>query len=448
MLMMNHRSWPGFPAGLRFNHFQIFGAIRHFIRQCAALPGPEKVTKMNIVIAGFGVAGATAAEIARKHNPRAYITLLSKEKDLFYYRTRLPEVVSGDVAPEKILVHPHKWYDERNIELRLGEYLTEVHVREKIVRGSMGSRQQYDRLLLAVGAESNRPPFPGDKLDGVHAIRSLNDAWTLHYTAKGKKKAVLIGGGLLGLELAYSLTKLGLTVTVLERDDRVLPRQTTEASAALLKKQLGALGLEFRLNVEADRFEGAGKVENVVLKDGSEIEAEIVLISAGVVPNLNLATTLGLKTDRAIIVDEYLQTSLPDIYAAGDCAQYPGAVGGLWTTSRAQALVAGVNIAEQDQSARKIYVPEPPSNFLKVAGIDLVAVGNLDPAGQLKGVEASSDKAYRKVTLDQDNRLIGFTNVGTTQGNKELNAALQAKKALSGEALSGLTDLDFDFAKL
>lgn len=403
---------------------------------------------MNIVIAGFGVAGATAAETARKHNPKAYITLFSKEKDLFYYRTRLPEVVSGDLTPDKILAHPKEWYDERKIELRLGEALTEVFPREKIIRGSIGSRQEYDKLLLAVGAESNRPSFPGDKLGGIFAVRSLNDAWTLSLNAKGKKRAVLIGGGLLGLELAYALAKQGLSVTVLERDERVLPRQTTEASAELLKKQLGKLGLEFRLKAEAARFEGAGTVENVVLKDGSEIAAEIVLISAGVNPNLNLAHSLGLKMDRGILVDEYLETSEPGIYAAGDCAQYPGAVGGLWTTSRAQALVAGVNIAEKDPAARKAYAPAPPSNFLKVAGIDLVAAGNLDPEGKLKGVEASDGQAYRKVTLDQEGRLIGFTNVGGTLGNKELNAALQAGKILSPEAISGLAEMNFDFSRL
>jgi len=403
---------------------------------------------MNIVIAGFGVAGATAAETARKHNPKAYITLLSKEKDLFYYRPRLPEVVSGDLAPEKVLVHPKEWYDERKIELRLGESLTEINPKEKIIRGSTGSRQQYDKLLLAVGAESNRPPFPGDKLSGVYAVRSLNDAWTLSLNAKGKKRAVLIGGGLLGLELAYALTKQGLTVTVLERDDRVLPRQTTLASAALLKKQLGVMGMEFRLSSEADRFEGAGKVENIVLKDGGDIAAEIVLISAGVSPNLSLGTTLGLKMDKAILVNEYMETSEADIYAAGDCAQFPGAVGGLWATSRSQGLVAGVNIAETDSSARKIYNPEPPSSFLKVAGIDLVAAGNLDPENRLKGIEAFNEKAYRKVTLDQEGRLVGFTNVGTTKGNKELNAALQAKKVLSMESQSGLSDLDFDFSEL
>lgn len=403
---------------------------------------------MNIVIAGFGVAGATAAETARKKNPKAYITIFSREKDLFYYRLRLAEVVSGALSPEKAIAHPKSWYDQRGLELRLGESLLEINPEEKILRGSTGSRQQYDRLLLAVGAECHRPPFPGDQLDGIHAVRSLGDAWTLALAAKGQKKAVLIGGGLLGLEMAYSLTRQGLAVTVLEQGDRVLPRQTTPAGAAVLRRQLEALGLEFRLGCEADRFEGHRKVENVVLKNGQDLPADLVLISAGIKPNLSLAAGLGLKTDRAIVVDEYLQTSHPDFYAAGDCAQFPGAAGGLWATARAQGLTAGANLAAENPAKRGKYEPEPPASTLKVAGIDLVAAGDLDPDQRLKGIEASDQNDYRKLVLDGENRLVGFTSIGTTRGNRELNAALAAKKVIGAHAQAGLANLDFDFSTL
>lgn len=403
---------------------------------------------MNIVIVGFGVAGATAAETARQKNPKAYITLFSREKDLFYYRLRLPEVVAGTLSPEKAIAHPKSWYDERNIELRLGESLIEVNPEEKILRGSTGSRQQYDRMLLAVGAECNRPPFPGDKLDGIYVVRTLNDAWTLALAANGKKRAVLIGGGLLGLEMAYSLTRLGLTVAVLEQGDRILPRQTTPAGSELLRRQLEALGLEFKLNSQVDRFEGHRRVETVVLKNGQDLETDLVLISAGIRPNLSLAASLGLKTDQAIVVDEYLQTSHPDFYAAGDCAQFPGAAAGLWTTARAQGQVAGANLAAENPAEREKYLPSPPANILKVAGIDLVAGGNLDPDQQLKGIEAGTQNEYRKVVLDGENRLVGFTNIGTTRGNRELNAALAAKKIIDAKSEAGLADLDFDFATL
>lgn len=403
---------------------------------------------MNIVIAGSGVAGVTAAETARQHNPKAYITLFSLEKDLFYYRIRLPEVVSGQTTPEKIFVHPRSWYEDRNIELRLGEALVQIDSREKIIRGSTGSRQTYDRLLLAVGAEANRPSFPGDKLDGIFAVRSLHDAWSLHYYARDKKNAVIIGGGLLGLELGAALASCGLKVTVLEQGERILPRQTTPKSAEILRHQLEAKGLELRLGVQAQRFEGKRQVENILLSDGSDLAAELVVISAGVTPNLGLATSLGLAADRGIIVDEYLRTSLEGVFAAGDCAQYPGAVGGLWTTSRAQALVAGANIAVNNPEEMKKYIPEPPSNILKVAGVDLTAAGELDAEGRLKGVEAFDDNIYRKVVVDAEGCLIGFSTVGDAKGGRRLQEALNRRALIDEAALAALGSLDFDLSRL
>ena len=403
---------------------------------------------MNIVIAGFGVAGATAAETARRLDPRAYITIFSQEKNLFYYRPRLPEVVSGDLGPDRVFVHPQSWYDEQRLELRLGEKLVELDLSARVIRGSTGSRQTFDRLLLAVGAEANRPPLPGDRLENVFAVRSLYDALSLSLAAKDKKRAVIIGGGLLGLETGAALVKRGLEVTVLEMGGRVLPRQTTPRGAELLRRKLGAVGLNFELMAQAARLEGFRKVESVVLQDGRAIEADLVIISAGVNPTLSLATALGLTTDRAIVVDEYLETSAPGLYAAGDCAQFPGAAGGLWTTARAQGLVAGANLAAKTPAERQKYVPAPPSNTLKVAGVDLTAAGDLDPEGRLKSVEAESDAVYRKVVVDAEGRLVGFTNLGSARGNPELTRALADKAVLSSQALAGLADIDFGFGGL
>ena len=403
---------------------------------------------MNIVIAGFGVAGATAAETARQLDPKAYITIFSQEKSLCYYRPRLPEVVSGDLKPDKVFVHPQSWYDERRIELRLGEKLVEVNLTARAIRGSTGSRQTFDRLLLAVGAEANRPSLPGDMLKGVYTVRSLYDAHSLALAAPGKKRAAIIGGGLLGLETGAALVKRGLEVTVLEMGGRVLPRQTTPRGAELLRRKLGAAGLNFELEAQAARLEGFHQVESVVLKDGRAIEADLVLISAGVNPNLALATALSLTVDRAIVVNEHLETSAPGLYAAGDCAQFPGAAGGLWTTARAQGLVAGANLAAKTPAELQKFVPAPPSNTLKVAGVDLTAAGDLDPEGRLHGVEAENNDIYRKVVVDAEGRLAGFTNVGSTRGNPELARALAEKAVLSSQAMSGLAEIDFDFGGL
>ena len=402
---------------------------------------------MNIVIAGFGVAGCTAAEAARKQNPKAYITIFGQEKDMFYYRVRLPEVVSGELSPEKIIAHPQSWYDERGIEVRLGESLSEVYLEEKIIRGSMGSRQEYDKILLAVGAEANRGSYPGDRLEGIYTVRTLNDAWKLSYDLKEKRNAVLIGCGLLGLEIGYSLAKQGMDVTALDISDRILPRQTTPDSSNALKYKLDSLGFKFKLSCDVDRFEGRHKVERIIFKDGTELPADLVVISAGVTPNLNLASTLGLKTDRGILVDEYMQTSVPDIYAAGDCAQAVGAIGGLWSTARDQGLIAGANMVMTNAGDRKKYQPVLPANTLKIAGIDFTSAGNLDPESSLCSVVATTNDTYRKVTLDAESCVVGFTNVGTTVGNKALGKALADCQKITPDTVKELASPDFDFDK-
>ncbi|MDR1395475.1 MAG: FAD-dependent oxidoreductase [Deltaproteobacteria bacterium] len=402
---------------------------------------------MNIVIAGAGVAGITAAEAAREADPKADIIIFSRERDLLYFRPRLPEVAAGKVRQDAILVHPAEFYREKKLDVRLGESLADIDLESRQIRGTTGSRLLFDRLLLACGAESNRPPLPGAQLPGVFAVRSLPDAVSLYYEASRSREAVLVGSGLLGLEMGYALTVHGIEVNVLERSDRILPRQTTPRSAAKLQKILEAKGFRFHLGRQAVRAEGRDRLEKVVLDSGEELQAQILLLAAGIVPNLDLARLLKLKIDRAVTVDEYLETSIPGIYAAGDCAQSRDGFSGLWTISRSQGLIAGANMAAPDRSARKIYEPVPPSTTLKAAGVDLTSSGNLDPGSKLTGLEAEDETSYRKVVLDSSGLVVGFTNLGTKKGNAELAKAVDCK-VLPPEIREGLTRMDFDFSLL
>ncbi|MDR2141985.1 MAG: FAD-dependent oxidoreductase [Deltaproteobacteria bacterium] len=402
---------------------------------------------MNIVIAGAGIAGISAAETIRAADPKANITIFSQERDRLYFRPRLPEVVSGKAPADKVYVHPDSWYREKNLELRLGESLAEVCLDNQQVRGSLGSRQTYDRLLLATGAESFRPPLPGADLPGVFSLRSLPDAVNLFYAAAKAQEAVLIGSGLLGLEIGYALTLRGLRVHVLERSDRILPRQTTPKSGAKLLGILSKIGFEIHLKSQAAKAVGKDLLSGVELSSGETIPAQILILATGIAPNLGLAKALGLKTDRAIVVDQYLETTLPNIYAAGDCAQSLDGFSGLWTISRLQGLAAGTNLIAQERESRVVYKPQPPSSVLKVAGVDLIAAGDLDPEGRLNGVEAESENSYRKLTLNKEGLLVGFTNLGTMAGTRELTEAL-GQKILTDDLLADLTRLDFDFAKI
>jgi nitrite reductase (NADH) large subunit len=256
-----------------------------------------------------------------------------------------------------------------------------------------------------------------------------------------------MGAGLLALEIGCALGSMGITVHVLERADRILPRQTTPASSAKLKDHLASQGLVFHLNSSLTATKGQDRLTRVELNDGTAIEAQILVVAAGVAPNLELAKSLGLKTDRAIVVDDYLETSKPNIYAAGDCAQTLDGAGGLWTIARAEALIAGHNIAV-DPKDRKKYVAVPPSSTLKVAGLDLVAAGNLDPEDKLTSAVYEAGTVYRKVVVDKSGLIVGYTNLGSTKGNRELAGAL-GKKTITPEQLKALSGPeDFDFAKL
>jgi nitrite reductase (NADH) large subunit len=402
---------------------------------------------MNIVIAGAGVAGITAAETARQVNPQADITVFCLERDSLYYRPRLPEIINGSLSVEKIYAHPDTWYHEKKIELRKGESLVDICQDNNQVRGSLGSRLIYDRLLIATGAEASRPSPVNYEMPGVFTVRHLHDAMSLYYEAKRSKTAVIMGAGLLSLEIACALGALGLKVHVLEKADRILPRQTTPASAVILKDYLSGQGLVIHLNSSLAGVSGYDRLQNVSLSDGSSIETQILVVAAGVSPNLELAKSINLKTERGVVVDEYLETSRPFVLAAGDCAQTKDGAGGLWTVSRAQGLIAGHNLA-CEPSERKVYQPQPPSSTLKVAGLDLVAAGNIDPDNKLASAEFKTDKLYRKVVSDANGLLVGFTNLGTTKGNRELSAAL-GKVHISSDDLKALADnLDFDFSRL
>ncbi|MDR2367373.1 MAG: FAD-dependent oxidoreductase [Deltaproteobacteria bacterium] len=401
---------------------------------------------MNIVIAGGGVAGVTAAEKAREANPQAHITVFCLEKDALYYRPRLPEIVNGSLPVEKIFAHPDAWYQERRIELRKGETLIEVCADNNQVRGSLGSRLVYDTLLIATGAESSRPAPVNYELPGVFTVRHLYDAMTLHYEAKRNKSAVIMGAGLLALEIAGALGSLGLTVHVLERADRILPRQTTPGSAAILKDYLAKQGLVIHLNASLSGMYGSDRLKRVEISDGSAIETQILVVAAGVTPNLGLAKHMGLKVERGVVVDDFLETSKPGVYAAGDCAQTRDGAGGLWTIGRAEGLIAGHNLAVPP-GERKAYQATPPSSTLKVAGLDLVAAGNLDPDGKLDSAVHEAEGLYRKVVVDAGGLLVGYTNLGTTKGNRELAAAL-GKRKITPDELAALKSPDFDFAAL
>jgi len=396
------------------------------------------------VIIGNGVAGNAAAENIRKHDPEGKIVILSQESRPFYYVPALPEYLAGEKAADQIILHPQGWYDQRRIDLRLDTRVTQIDAAGKFVETGQGQRFPYDRLLLATGGKAFIPPMPGADFPGVFTLKTLADADRIKQAAAGAQTVVLIGGGLLGLEAGNGLRKLGLKVMVVEFFPRLLPRQMDAAGAAILARQLQDMGFTFYLGAKTRNIAPGPDGLAVNLESGEQLNGGLVLISAGVRPDLSLAQALGLELDKAVKVDDSMKTSREGIYAAGDLIEHRGRFYGIWPAAMEQGQVAGAAMA----GAAATYEGTLPSNVLKVAGIDLMAAGDIDADGKLEASvhQNEAQRTYRKLVL-QDNLLVGAILLGDIRGSAEIQAAIKKKTDVS--RLKGeLAQADFDFKHL
>lgn len=381
--------------------------------------------EVDIVIIGGGVAAVNAADVVSSKNKKARITIISKEKYLPYYRTRLTEILDTEIPMERLEIKKQSWYDERNIKLMLGEEVTSILSGEKAITLSNGEKIKYDSLVIASGARCFIPPFENKELENVRVIRELAETYEIIEVAKKSKKAVVIGGGVLGLEAAWGLKNLGLDVTVLEVMPRVLPRQLDEKGSDLLEKMIKEAGVNILTGVEIKGFAGEKKVEKVLLKDGKELEAELVIVSAGICPNKEFAISSGIKVNRGIIVNERMETSLKDVYACGDIAEYNGKIIGLWQVAMEQGKVAGANICGDE----KLYVEQiQPLNF-EGMNTQLLSIGNIKSEADSKEavVDYNNDKNYYRKFFFENESLAGALLIGDTAKSVAIMKAVREK---------------------
>ncbi len=380
---------------------------------------------MIYIIIGNGVAGTTAAEAIRKYDSQGTIKIFTDEAHPFYSRIRLMEYLAGEVALSKLQIRSNAWYDQHHIELFLNSKVIDIDAVKKEITTASGDRYHYDKLLLAEGSHSFVPPVKGADKAGIFTLRSIKDAEEIKNYMTGKTKALLIGGGILGLEVGNSLAKAGLKVSVAEFFPRLLPRQTDLLSSTLLQTLLEQRGFEFYLGVVSKEIMGESHVKGLLLEDGRKIETDLIIISAGVRPNLELAQKLNLKIGKGVVVSDYLETGIPDIYAAGDAIEHNGIAYGIWPASEQQGELAGMNMAGN----RTVYAGTTFSNLLKVAGIDLLATGDIDPDGKLESFIDQDQKSgtYRKLVI-KDNVIVGCLLFGTLKDRKNILSAIQEKK--------------------
>jgi nitrite reductase (NADH) large subunit len=396
------------------------------------------------LIIGNGVAGNSAAESIRKSDPQGKIMMFTKERYHFYYVPALPAYLSGEKQVKDFTVHNENWYERNRIDLHLETEVSEVLAPKKTVVTKSGRQFRYDKLLLACGGISFVPPIPGSRQEGVFTLRTIADAMTIRERAKHSQKAVVIGGGLLGLEAGNGLRKMGLEISVIEFFPRLLPRQTDIPAAAILQRQMEDMGFYFYLGAKTREIVPEKNGVWVYLEAGEKLFAEIVLISAGVRPELTLKRFLNLQIDKGLQVDDMMRTGVQDIYAAGDLIEHRSRFYGTWPAAMEQGRVAGANMAGQETK----YAGTVPSNSLKVMGIDLLAAGEIDAEGRMESIVTRDEakRTYRKLVL-KDQVIIGAILLGNICGSDEIQRAIRSQEDISS-LKNDLADEEFDFSRL
>ncbi len=379
------------------------------------------------LIVGNGVAGTTAAEQIRKQDQDGRITIVANEDLPFYWRIQLNELISGEKAEENLVAKDKGWYQKQQIHLELNTLITGGDADKHTLMSEDGRTYPYDKLLLATGSHSFVPPINGSDKEGVFTLRSVADARAIKGHAARTGDVVLIGGGLLGLEAGHALRKLDKGVTVVEFFPRLLPRQLDDEGASRLQAVLEEMGFAFRLGAKTEEITGVDSVEGVRLEGGELLDAGMVLVSAGVRPNLELAQTLGLETDKGVKVNERLQTGRPEIFAAGDLVEWKGMPYGIWPAAMEQGKIAGANMAGGDLT----YEGTTMANNLKVVGIELASAGEIDAEGKHESRTLQTGKIYKKVVFE-GNRIIGCIMLGDIKGFNRITKAMKGKEDISG----------------
>jgi nitrite reductase (NADH) large subunit len=384
---------------------------------------------MQYVIIGNGVAGTTAAANIRKFDVEGKIIILSDEPYPFYSRIRLPEYICNDVDEKGLIIRKNTWYEENRIDLFLNNAVTDIDIAGKKVMASDSLTIKYDRLLLATGGVSFVPPIPGADKKGVFTLRTLNDARAIKEFAKqSNNRVVLIGGGVLGLEAGNGLRKAGNFISVVEFFPRLLPRQMDPPGAEILRTQLEKMGFKFFLGAQSREITGMDTAEGLILDDGTHIDCDMIIISAGARPNSLLAQKLDLPIEKGVIINNRMETGIPDIYAAGDLVQHNGIFYGIWPAAEKQGEVAGINMAGGNTE----YHGTTVSITLKVAGIDLCAAGEIDIEGQKDAIifKDRDNYIYKKMVV-QENRIVGAILYGDIKNRQKIIKAIESRKDIS-----------------
>ncbi len=401
---------------------------------------PENVTcrndrPMKAVIIGSGAAAVSAAEALQKRNNLAQIDIYTREDSFPYYRPILIRAMREQIKPREYFIHPDPFYKNRKISVHTKRTALALDTAGRTVELDGGEKVAYDSLVLATGASCWTPKMPGIHLPGVVTLREKADFDGLKSILDARKKIVVMGGGLLGLETASCLAGMGHSILIVEACPAILPTHSDAESSRMLGELIVRAGAEIRLGSRICSIDGGDRVRGITLMDGHEIPCDIVIISAGIVSNSAIAKSAGIGTNRGILVDAQMRSSAPDVFAAGDCSEFNSKINGVWETAQEQGRIAGANIAGDLAE----YQPRTSGVVLNAFGTKLFSIGEIGCKEGLEkvGTDDRRNNVYKAVMF-KDGKAAGGILLGDTSLTCTLIAAVHNGWDSAGCARNGL----------
>ncbi len=387
-----------------------------------------------LVMIGNGMAGVrTIEEILKVATEPLEVTIFGQEPYPNYNRIKLSNILQGDTNFEDIIINPLDWYKENNIQLFTGESIVNIDVEAKRVVSNLGREVEYDDLIIATGSNSFILPIPGAEKKGVTGFRDIHDCEMMIKSAQQFKKAVVIGGGLLGLEAARGLLNLGMTVDVVHLMPHLLERQLDPVASSLLKAELEGQGMNFLMEKETVEILGDERVTGLRFKDGSQVEADLVVMAIGIKSNTVVAKNSGIYVNRGIVVNDFMETSVPHVYAVGECAEHRELVYGLVAPLYEQGKVLANRICG---NVGEPYQGSVTGTQLKVAGVDLFSAGEIFEDSTTKSIMIYNEyEGLYKRVLTRNNFIVGIVLYGDTKDSTRLYRMLTKKEDLSGVSI-------------
>ncbi|MGG1049627.1 Assimilatory nitrate reductase electron transfer subunit [Bacillus subtilis] len=386
--------------------------------------------KQRLVLAGNGMAGIRCIEEVLKLNRHMFeIVIFGSEPHPNYNRILLSSVLQGEASLDDITLNSKDWYDKNGITLYTGEKVIQIDTDQQQVITDRKRTLSYDKLIVATGSSPHILPIPGADKKGVYGFRTIEDCQALMKMAQHFQKAAVIGAGLLGLEAAVGLQHLGMNVSVIHHSAGIMQKQLDQTAARLLQTELEQKGLTFLLEKDTVSISGATKADRIHFKDGSSLKADLIVMAAGVKPNIELAVSAGIKVNRGIIVNDFMQTSEPNIYAVGECAEHNGTVYGLVAPLYEQGKVLASHICGVPCEE---YQGSAPSSALKIAGIDVWSAGKIQEDERTTSIKIYDEQAgvYKKA-LFVDDKLAGVILFGDTHDKQRLLDSLLKQRDIS-----------------